>query len=160
MKNDVKFEYVPHKKCLIFFHFHCFCSFSLQNWELLILKVIEILRYFFIKKNDVRFEYFLPKWLICFKLCCLSRILAVSWEIQILNFIETVSPFHTKGTLWCSISLNACNPSNISYYVLISIYIKKASANCLLFHQKSQLISIFFYFCAFPHWLFSRFADF
>ena len=35
------------------------------------------------------------------------------------------NPFTPSGH-WCPLSLNACNPYNISYFVLTSIYIEKA----------------------------------
>ena len=37
--------------------------------------------------------------LIWFKVCCLSRVLAISWEIWILNFIETVQYFSIKKSV-------------------------------------------------------------
>ena len=62
-----------------------------------ILKVIEILQYFLIKKNNVRFKYDLPN--LWFKLRGLSNILAISLELRILNFIETVYYFSIKESI-------------------------------------------------------------
>ena len=136
------------KKCLILFHYYCLGSFQSQNWEILMLKVVEILWYFLIKKympsdlnmshgkmsdsvsfslfgftlviklrnfdfqshwNTLIFFFFLDKkwrqiwlrpvkqYLFWFKLCCLSRMLVINWEIWILNFIEIVYIFELRN---------------------------------------------------------------
>ena len=50
-----------------------------------------------IKKNNVRFKYDLPN--LWFKLRGLSNILAISLELRILNFIETVYYFSIKESI-------------------------------------------------------------
>ena len=79
MKNDVRFNFV---------------SFPLFGFTLVIkLRNVDFESHwntsiFFDQRNDVRFGYVLSNSVISFKLCRLSRILAVSWEIQTLNFTE------------------------------------------------------------------------
>ena len=65
------------------------------------------------------------------------------------NFEPSFNLFTHRGHS-CPMSLNACNPESISYFVLISIYIEKASANyhftwkfnCFLFSYISALLHI------------------
>ena len=57
MKDDVKFEYVSWKNVRFYFIFYCSGSLQSQNWEILILKVIEILFSYNEKMYDVRFYH-------------------------------------------------------------------------------------------------------
>ena len=91
MKNGVRFEYFPLKMS-------GFVSFSLFEFTLvIILKNFDFKSHwntsiFFEKKNKWWQIWICPvnQCLMWFKLCYLSRLLGISWEIRILNFIEIV----------------------------------------------------------------------
>ena len=114
MKNDIRFEYVPRKKKKNFdkniynvrFKYvplknvwFCFISivwvhFNHKTEKLQFIKSLEYCNVFLSKKKFCQI-WICPvkQCLIWFNLRCLSRILVISWEIRILNFIEIVSYF-------------------------------------------------------------------
>ena len=117
MKNDVWFEYGPWKK-------YNFVSFPSSRFILVIklrkfdFENHEIL-YFLLrkkKKNWCRI-WICPvkQCLIWIKVYCFSRILAINWEIWVLNFIETDQYFSSKKSVVRSKFLSV-------FFCLISIF--------------------------------------
>ena len=92
-KNTWRQIWICHmEKCLILFHFHCLgLHFSHKTEKSRFLKSLKYINFFDPKKKWRQIWICSVKHcLIWFNLCCLSRILALSWEIQILNFTEIV----------------------------------------------------------------------
>ena len=88
MKSDIRFKYVPWRNVWFCFIFIVSVRFS-QNWEISILKVIEIHWFFLIKNWCQIWIRPVKQYLIWFKLCCFSKMLAISWKVRILNFIAS-----------------------------------------------------------------------
>ena len=81
IKKYVRFGYIPWKNVTLF-HFHCLFP---------LFRLLRSLKYFNIFFKKIKSHLCLVKqYLIWFKLRCLSRILAISWEKRILNFIKIV----------------------------------------------------------------------
>ena len=88
MKNDVRFKYVPWKEVWFFFIFIVWVHFSHKTEKFLLSKSLKYLINIFWSKNMMEI-WITPvkQCLIWFKLRCLSKVLAKSWKIRVLNFI-------------------------------------------------------------------------
>ena len=92
MKN-VRFEYIPWKKCLVLFHFH-----SLGSLLVIKLRKFDFERFWniFGEKMMSALNVACQTVLILFKLRCLSSILTIIWKTLILNIFEIVQYFPIK----------------------------------------------------------------
>ena len=92
---DVRFEYAPWKKVWFCFFSIVWIQFSHKTQK---FRFWKSLKYFSFPKSKWYQLWICPvkQCLIWFKLLCLSRILAIRWEMRILNFIEIVQYFSIK----------------------------------------------------------------
>ena len=71
----------------------------------------------------VYFNYVPSSCLVYFKLCCLGRILSISWEIRILNFIKIVQYFSIEE----SVVRSKFVPDFFAFFVFFGIPIEIVS---------------------------------
>ena len=113
----VRFEYAPWKNVWFCFIFIVWIHFSYKTEKSSFLKSLKYFNFFFfflIKKLCQIWLRPVKQYLFWFKLCCLSRLLVINWEIWILNFIEIVYIFELRNLDQIEICL--------SFFVLVVFY--------------------------------------
>ena len=95
-RYGVRFEYIPWKNVWVCFIFDFWVHFSQKNEKFWFWKSLKCINVFLIKKWCEVWMCPAKHCLYCFKRRCLSMVLATSWEIRILNFIEMVYYFSIK----------------------------------------------------------------
>ena len=117
------------QKCLTCFISIVWVHFSHKTQKFLFWKLLKYFN-FVDKKKWCQFRICpMKQCLIWLKLCCVSKILAISWEIRILNFIEIISCFSIKEYVirskfvpaFCLICFFCCYYRN-SLYIWLYIY--------------------------------------
>ena len=89
---DARFKYFPWKNIWFCINFIVWVHFSHKTEKFWFLKSLKHFNFLLSKKRKWYQIWICPvkQCLIWFKLSCLNRVLAISWEIRILNFIEIV----------------------------------------------------------------------
>ena len=96
---DVSFEYVRWKNVWFSFISIVWVHFTHQTEKLWFWKSLKYFSLFIQKKKKSQIWIWpVKQGLIWFKLLCSSRISAISWEMQILNFTEIVQYFSIKDS--------------------------------------------------------------
>ena len=95
----VRFEYVPWKNVWFCFIFIVWIHLSYKTEKFWFSKSLKYFNFFFFLDKKWRQIWLRPvkQYLFWFKLCCLSRMLVINWEIWILNFIEIVYIFELRN---------------------------------------------------------------
>ena len=89
-RYDVRFKYVPWKNVWFCFIYIAWVHFSHKTEKFQFWKSLKYFNNFWSKKWCQIWICPAKQCLIWFKLRCLSRISAISWEVRILKFIEIV----------------------------------------------------------------------
>ena len=89
-RYGVRFEYVPWRNVWFCFISIVWIHFSHKTWKFWFSMSLKCFDFFLIKKWCQIWLCPVRQCLILFKLCCLSKISAISWEIRSLRFIKIV----------------------------------------------------------------------
>ena len=91
---------------LILFSFTCLCSLLQWNWNMPIIKVIEIFQYFSTYEKWCQIWICsMEKYLILFHFHCLGSLLSQNWEISILKVAEILmSVLNILSIFWSDLS--------------------------------------------------------
>ena len=91
-RYNIRFQHVPWKNVCFWFISNIWVHFSHKTYKFWFWRSLKYFNVFWLKK-----------WcLIWFKLCCLNRVLVMSWEIRILDFVKIV--FFDSG-IYCQIKI-------------------------------------------------------